>query len=90
MPGTRNCLAGAPQPTPNEIAKALYVGGLGGPILKFKYTVEQDIDRGALNSVFTAAALLNADQVLEDVAGSTVIGKSLVMAVASFLVSRRG
>jgi|GEM_PF-2193342 len=70
---------GAPQPTPNEIAKALYVGGLGGPILKFKYTVEQDIDRGALNSVFTAAALLNADQVLEDVAGSTVIGKFIAV-----------
>ncbi len=70
---------GAPQPTPNEIAKALYIGGLGGPILKFKYTVEQDIDRGALNSVFTAAALLNADQVLEDVAGSTVIGKFIAV-----------
>lgn len=70
---------GAPPPTPDEIAKALYVGGLGSSILKFKYTVAQDIDKGALNSVFTAAALLNADQVLEDVAGSTVIGKFIAV-----------
>ncbi|MRT29196.1 Ig-like domain-containing protein [Herbaspirillum sp. CAH-3] len=64
-------------PQASEIAKANLVDGLGSSILKFKYVVQQNIDKDAVGGSFKVDSLLNADDVLEDVAGNIVTTRQL-------------
>lgn len=64
-------------PLASEIAKANLVDGLGSSILKFKYVVQQNIDKDAVGGSFKVDSLLNADDVLEDVAGNIVTTRQL-------------
>ncbi|WP_181464897.1 hypothetical protein [Herbaspirillum rubrisubalbicans] len=66
----------------NKSINATYFIGLGTKTLKFRYTVEQDIERGSAG-IFKATSLVSSgSSVLEDIAGnSIVIDPSKVKAV---------